>query len=559
MANVTGTLDSPPAPGAAMATYLSHFMNTGILNPTVNPPVFRAGSVNTQAVSGPNATINLSANIVTGDLILLFADTIGGNNPTNAPTGFSQGGYTSGSNYPGCWLYWKFATATDPGSAVSWSTVGSAYAVTTMSYSNVNTASPFWYFGGTNNNNSLFNSWTSGTGTTVFSSVVVTHFADNGSGATITTTSGTQRAQISNGNCSTATSEQTYSGAATWGGQTATSAANAYWQSWSIVINGAPVAPATPSLPTGGWNLVDVYCPNVNGTTGQVWQSPAASNNANATWYLVFTYNVYGQNVGVSLCETYNATNHTWNACTMNYGTGATESSGVATIGSGTTPPYAIVYSTPNVMPNGYGSQFVVGSTIGSGSSAFFMAANRDGFYLAITSGGAIEQSSYAGYCPTLVSNPNLTDVPLFCVNFMSAYSAGSAGCTREPGWSGTALYEYGNYSIWPFTPQNASSYQAATFFGTINGSMLNNDLFLAPTNQALTARFQIHRSSFLYTTLSQTGFFRALLPSWIQYAISTGVTFGDTITEGGDTLQYMGGATNSGLSNNVWIDTTVA
>jgi hypothetical protein len=548
MAVVTGSFNAPPSPGAALAKYFGHFMQTGELAPQCQTPTFRSGSVTTGNGTG-TFNLTVSANVVAGDLMLCFVYVNDTTSPSNAPTGFSYLGDIGSSNYPGVWCYFKVATSSDPGSTVSWVTGQSpSYEWAILAYSNVDTATPFAAANAVNNNSTTSTTYTSGTYSTIFSSAVVTAFVANGNAATtVTATSGTQRVQTTNGNYGMVISEQTYGGAATVGAQTASASVASYWQAWTFIINGAPIIPATPSLPPGGWTLVDLFAANQQ-QTAQVWESPAASNNLGSTWYLILSYQPWGSNYNFTAAETYNSTNHTYNAVAY---TGANP--GAIAIGPNTSPPYAVIQPTALQVPNGYPSQSWAGANLGTGSTNFCFAVNRDGMFVSTTNGGTWLHTGYVGYCPTLITNPQLTDVPLFVVN--PGNGAPNAGVTREPGWNGSNLTYYGDYfAQYGYVPYPDNP---GAIMGTINGNMANNDLFQAPGNQALTCRISLYHYS-VQTNYATNGRWRALLPAWIQYAQSTGCSWGDTVTQGGDTLMFTAySSTSSGAAEYIWIDTT--
>jgi hypothetical protein len=279
-----------------------------------------------------------------------------------------------------------------------------------------------------------------------------------------------------------------------------------------------------------------------------VWQTPTASNNAGATWYLVFFVNFGGtantQGFTIQACETYTVATHLYNATMIETVGGVPPN----VPGPGTTPPYAQVFSTVNAIGTVYTSQWQTFGNIATGTSNFLVAANRDGFFLSCISGLTYSMNTYVGTGTTLVSNPSLSDpVPLFHGDWSIA--ALTTSCTREPGWTGQWSY-WGNYTPSPFMP--ATNEAVSTMQGSVNSTP--GDGFLV-NNTPVGARIGLCRTAVSSGGLAATGMLRAVLPQWVQWIPQVGCTWGDTVTEGADTLTYMGGTNNAWL----WVDTTAA
>lgn len=557
MTNISGSLATHPAPAFGLANAVNNFLTTGGVSPTTATPAFRAGSTTTVSATMANPqTIPLSSNIVVGDLILMFVQaSMTSVSYTAAPPGFNYIGITQNGNNHYTYVFWKIAQAGDPGANLSWNSgqTGSSIAAVIGSYSGVNPTLPFYY-----------NSVAQGSGATCNAPIITTPVAStiveafmiygNPGPSTITGPT-TQRATIANSVWTVAFSDQTQGAAGSTGTQTATCSfgSSTSWVAYTLVLNGAVTGTGTP--PLGGWTLVDSARPiNTGGVVplttyhGMVFQSPSASNNLGANWYLVFALGFKTTETTFTMfpCEIYNATNHTYNAATHQ----TTTSGPPYAPGSGTTPPYAQVAGTPNSIGNVYVASYSTGGVPGAGTNNFLMVANKDGFFLSMLSGVSVVCCTYVGGGTTLVSNPSFTDpVPLFICDFTPA--TGGASSTREPGWTAANTY-WGNYTPGAFLPPT-SSVNTTNLEGTINGAV--GDFFQA-NNLPIGWRWLIARNTNV-STLGTQGSVRGLLPAWLQFANQSGCVWGDTVTQGADTLTFAG--VSGQASTAVWIDTTAA
>jgi hypothetical protein len=119
-------------------------------------------------------------------------------------------------------------------------------------------------------------------------------------------------------------------------------------------------------------------------------------------------------------------------------------------------------------------------------------------------------------------------------------------GFTRQPGCAANYQY-FGWYSLNPFCVGTAQYTLGTAPTG-------NGDIFLAPNSQTIAARIVT-----IPTNNSQwylTGGVRGLLPAWLQFMYTSGCAYADTMTEGSDSLIYVG---TSGNATYFWIDASVA
>lgn len=539
MANAQGQVISPAAPGVMYMQAISNFMATGSLAPTLSTPTFRAGSTNTFTTTSAPATLSvpLSASIVTGDLILMCARFNSGL-PPNLPPNFSLLSDSADANNWRMGIYWKIATAGDPGSNVSWTHGGSAtnIVIATLSYSGVNPAVPGWSTTGTQNN--PVTTLNAPIVTTPVASTVVEVFSivQATSGVTLTGPA-TQRVQANVGTNAIVVSDQSAVNGST-GTQTATATSAGAMTSTILVLFGAPTG---GSVPLGGWTLYDTYAASTSGSIPNVvYRSPGASNNAGTDWFLVFRHSSWTntQNFQSFVCETYTLAAHTYNAPTVQ------TSSGFPTGGTpsgATTPPWAQIFSSPNTINVDYSYVYWVNASASTGTSNIWLAANRDGFFMSVLAGAALILCFYSGFHTTLVTNPILTpDIAIGVTNFLGAIGS----FTREPGWGNNQYW--GNYLNAAFYPSQGF---AAAVLGTVNGTA--GDMFLA-NNTAVAARWLAYGNT---NRPSNTGgTIRALCPTWVQWINANACAWADTVTEGGDNLVFVGNPATP-----CWLDTTAA
>jgi hypothetical protein len=309
---------------------------------------------------------------------------------------------------------------------------------------------------------------------------------------------------------------------------------------YTVILNGAITG--TGTAPPGGWTWVDTWKGTAAASTWTLMQSAGASNNVGATWNLVLMYTcaTAGTSFTIFACETATPTSHTYNAATI-LGTPP------YTPGSGTSPPYAQVAGSPNVLGTNYSQLYFTTGSIGVGTNGFLLAANRDGFFVSVLSTTTVTLAAYAGAGTTLVTNPSLTDpVPLFVCDFLQVPALGST--TREPGAT-TGFAYWGWYNPQPFVPNTPAT--TPSVLGTGHGT--NGDFFLANA-QTVSARWVMARNT--SATASTMGAIRGVLPGWLQYIQQSACAWGDTVTEGSDTLTFVG---LPATAPNLWIDTSAA
>lgn len=324
-------------------------------------------------------------------------------------------------------------------------------------------------------------------------------------------------------------------------------------------MNCATSPGATPTPPPGGWSLVETWASG--GYTYSTWQSPGADNNVGVTFYLIFQYQTSAQSTTstfftVTLCEVYNTSTSTGSSPTR----AGTAFNGTAPqVPSATsTPPWAAILTANAVaLPTSIGGEQVMPYTPSAGTNNLLIAANKDGFFLSLTNSSGT-WSCYFGNAPTMVTNTAAPDtVPLVLIS-PNAYN----GATRDPG--PTTASGFGAYSMQVFHPSTAGV-DARMVYGVVNGTPASlpegGDLYAGLQAYPTAFRWQVVKTGVLNGSVG--GWLRALLPSWIQVALENATSWGDTVSESGDTLvvvqnfvAYMG-YTNFTVS--LLINTTVA
>lgn len=558
MANQLITISTPPAGGYAVAGAISNFLLTGTMTPTVATPAVRAGTATTGATNSNIVNVTLSSSIAVGDLMLVAISqnlTSLYNNQWVTPAGWSF--VAQVNNYQFLLLFAKFATAADIGATATFNIYASA-AVEWAAFSvqNVNPACPFSVV------TSTYNTPTQSTFTTNTPQLILGIWSmPNSNLANTQITPPAAMTTLVNptvgANAPTlAVASMTQSAAGSIGTLTATAVGNGQFMNIGLAINGA--VSGGPGVPAGGWQQVGWFGGNQIANPGPIFKTPAASNHANTDWYIYIPASNSGLNI--FMFEVFNSSNFTWNAVSRN-----TASSGDPHPAGTSTPPWSLLNAPASIVGVTYGGQVGASFSPGTGTTEVLLAANADGIFCSVYSGGYLcGLPFYLGSGTTLVSNPSLSDPsPLFSVGFSYEFNSvgqavsGLAGTTREPGWAMANPTNFGNYFIAPFWPY--TGYGPWADQGVVNGSNTTNDLFQCDPSKTLAQRVLLYHTFAIQRSIG--GGVRGLLPSWIQWVQSTGCVFGDTSTENGtDTLIFpFNGPSNSNSYNQVWIDSTAA
>lgn len=541
MSNTTGTIVSPATPAFAMYERIARFLQTGSLTPIFSSaPAFRASSaVTAHPGAATTGAITLSANIVAGDLILANVVVASQGYLLTPPAGWSL--YTRNlTTGVGHHVFYKIAVAGDIGASVTFTSgTSTAWSISTCSYSGVWAACPFNGGGQGFTVAASENTMTAPAVTTTVTNTLVIQascISNNGAGLSVPATN---RAADTGGTLSGCISEQAQLTPGTTSGQTISWTTAAVACTVQVVLQGVPT---TVSAPAGNWAYIDSaqQATSTNVVT-YIWQT--SSNNSGITWYLVFflgSNNGYGGGTSQTdfrfyACETYSTSTRVWNAPTTACNNAATGNA----ISSGTSPPWAQVWGSNLGVGNPYASQVLSAVTMVIGTTNLLVAANADGFFLSVYTTSTLA-SSYVGAFTSLVTNPALTDGGIVHCNLM--VTAGQ-GASRDPGPTTFTYFSYYNQgTFWP---------NSLAFQGNVNGANTSNDIYQAAATTLITSRVSLSKGQSSAVTL---GNLRGLLPTWLQLVPTTGMVWGDTVTEGSDTLTYV-----QGISTNLFIDTSVA
>ena len=564
MANVNGTMGTTPAPTTARAKQIFDFFRTGSVTPSQSTPTLRASTTGSVSSSGTTVSFTIPSACVVNDLFLLFVED-NSNYPGSNPPGFSQlGAFAPNSAFH---VFYKFISATDPGASVSWTGLSNTtYTVAYAAYSNVDTAVPF-AAAKNSSTNTLASSFATTTLTTAAAQVCLEAFSVqfNATGGTLGTLASGTNVLISQPTAPDTkggliVNQINQSSAGSVGGDTlSVSGSTAYFNSYVIALNGAP----TGGTANSAVSFVDVYASYLTGqfqTQYVTWKWPASSNTAHADWYMTVAHqpgSATGANLTFYCCESYNATNHTWNVpVIINVNNNSVTYQPNSLPASTTSPPWAFVATAPNTVGSTYSLQGSFGDTVSNGSSTFFFAANNDGFFYSSTNAGSWYTTFFIGSFTTLVVNPSISDPVNLAMVGWNGNSTAFGGVSREPGYALNNTTDVGYYVPTVFYPSSQTSF--SSFAGTINGSMTNNDLWQAPPNQPVAARWQLSRGGNSYAQGNQVGTLRGLLPSWIKYILSTNCNWGDTATDATNSDNLFFAGTNAS-NTDCWVDTTAA
>jgi hypothetical protein len=558
MANATGTLSSPTFPSMALAQAIASFLRTGNVThtPSSSPPAFRASSSYTaqNATAVTTVTFPLPAAVQAGDLVVVAFGTV---SPSVLTAANNPAWSLSGNSYGA--LLWRIMTAADI-TAASFTftfTGSSAYTLAAAAYSGCDQAFPVSVATATNG--------ISGTSPTMpaqtvqeANSLQISACATYGVPTTPPALStGTARgtATLGAGNAYVTLVEMAEATAGTATQPTwSAGSAQTPWYTLSLVLN--PANTATGTAPLGGWSLVGA---NVYGTANAVFKSPSASNNAGADWYLIVSPVVGSGNTQVNLfiAESVDPQAMKWNAVPI--ATQRAAPSGTYTWGPTATIPNTIYWTTPNIVGQQYPNQNGAVFQASVGTTNFLVAANKDGIFLSTLNAGAMNGCSFVGNFTSLVSNPALSDTVCLGVfnmlnNSVSSNYYGYSNTTRDVGQS-TAAYFGGGYqfvAFWPYTTIGISQ-------GSVNGSLTPNDVYQGSASSPIAQRVLIYKQTDNSIGYPNTmGAIRGLLPTWMQIIQQAGCAWGDTVTEGSDTLTlvYPQGTYSGGP---LWIDTSAA
>lgn len=585
MANASSTISAPSQPAQSVYEQVVNFLKTGSLTPTITgytAPQFRSGSA-TQGSSATNVTqftFTVPGAVAAGDLmVLMVSDTLSG---TYGP---SVAGWASINPGNGQYLFYKFATSADLGMTFTvqnntnynqQSTLAWAFAA----YSGVDQSCPVSCPG--------WLSTTTGSGGPSTNLPVTVHpnnLVVLGVGCqyenappTTTTTGWTLRASQSQ---STTEYVGIYDYVQATAGQipnpTFTGETGGNWATIGLVLNGAPTYANPGTVPAGGWNCVGATFV-ANNTPTVVWQSPQASNNVGATWYLIIQYNT-GSSSGITFaaCEYVDMANVLYNALVTgyinynNYGNNqvyapGSNQGGVAPLGPSETVPWS--WWNVNALQIGTSYAGMTNATASpvTGTNQLFLAANKDGFFFSLLTGGSENCTFYFGAFTSLVTNPQLSDnvcltgamfrTPNFGGAGQMANSLSSqypnyinnSGVSRDPGVTNSA--GWGGYYLSQFYAGGGVPVPA----GRVGGDQTGIDIFQSPNGQPIATRVQMYKQMFGSNMQPNTcGILRGILPNWMQYLPETNCVWGDTVSESSDSLTLVSPATS------LWVDTTAA